>query len=110
DSRGFRNRRELARADLALVGDSFVEGAYVSDDETAAVALEREIRAVVANLGQSGYGTLQELKVIESVAVDLQPRAVAWFFFEGHDLYADAAYEDAVSYYNAHRTLATESS
>jgi SGNH hydrolase-like domain, acetyltransferase AlgX len=110
DSRGFRNRRELARADLALVGDSFVEGAYVSDDETAAVALEREIPAVVANLGQSGYGTLQELKVIESVAVDLQPRAVAWFFFEGNDLYDDAAYEDALSYYHAHGTLATESS
>jgi hypothetical protein len=105
DARGFRNRRELQRADVALVGDSFVEGAYVSDDETAAVALERKIRAVVANLGQSGYGTLQELKVIEKVALDLQPRELAWFFFEGNDLYDDAAYEDALAYYRAHDTL-----
>jgi len=105
DARGFRNRRELQRADVALVGDSYVEGAYVSDEDTAAVDLEREIQAPVANLGQSGYGTLQELKVIESVALDLHPRALDWFFFEGNDLYDDAAYEDALAYYRAHDTL-----
>jgi hypothetical protein len=105
DSRGFRNRRDLARADVALVGDSFVEGAYVSDEETCAVALESSIQALVANLGQSGYGTLQELKVIETVALDLQPRTVVWFFFEGNDLYDDAAYENALAYYRAHGTL-----
>ena len=107
DARGFRNRRELTRADVALVGDSFVEGAYVSDDETSAVALESSIQAVVANLGQSGYGTLQELKVIEKVALDLHPRTLVWFFFEGNDLYDDAAYEDALAYYRAHGTLAS---
>jgi hypothetical protein len=110
DARGFRNRRELQRADVALVGDSFVEGAYVSDEETAAVHLEREIQAVVANLGQSGYGTLQELKVIESVALDLRPRTLVWFFFEGNDLYDDAAYEDALAYYRAHDTLESPAS
>jgi SGNH hydrolase-like domain, acetyltransferase AlgX len=105
DARGFRNRRELRHADVALVGDSYVEGAYVSDDETAAVALERRVGAVVANLGQSGYGTLQELKVVESVALGLEPRTIVWFFFEGNDLYDDAAYEDAIAYYRAHGTL-----
>jgi len=109
DARGFRNRRELARADVALVGDSYVEGAYVSDDETSAVALEKLIGRRVANLGQSGYGTLQELKVVETVALSLRPRVLVWFFFEGNDLYDDEAYENALAYYRAHGTLATRS-
>ena len=40
----------------------------------------------VANLGVAGYGTLQELKVLEKYALPLEPRLVAWFFFEGNDL------------------------
>ena len=40
----------------------------------------------VANLGVSGYGSLQELKVLEKYAVPLGPKMVAWFFFEGNDL------------------------
>jgi hypothetical protein len=109
DARGFRNRRELARAEVALVGDSYVEGAYVSDDETSAVALENLIGKRVANLGQSGYGTLQELQVVEKVALPLRPRLMAWFFFEGNDLYDDEAYENAIAYYRAHGTLANRS-
>jgi SGNH hydrolase-like domain, acetyltransferase AlgX len=107
DARGFRNRREMTRADVALVGDSFVEGAYVSDEETCATALEGLLEAPVANLGQSGYGTLQELKVIEKVALPLQPRTLVWFFFEGNDLYDDEAYENALAYYKSHGTLAS---
>ena len=107
DARGFRNRRELDEDDVALVGDSFVEGAYVSDDETVAAGLERLTGLRVANLGQSGYGTLQELKVIEKVALPLQPRMLVWFFFEGNDLYDDQTYENALAHLRAHGTLTT---
>jgi lysophospholipase L1-like esterase len=102
DARGFRNRRELSRADVALVGDSFVEGAYVSDEETAAEDLERLTGWSVLNLGRSGYGTLQELEVLKRHALPLGPRAVAWFFFEGNDLYDDETYENALVYLRAH--------
>src|SRR5262249_62229414 len=84
-------------------------GASVADADPAAVALEKLIGQCVANLGQSGYGTLQELKVLEKVALPLRPRLVAWFFFEGNDLYDDEAYENALAYYRAHGTLATRS-
>ena len=77
---------DLTRADIALVGDSYIEGAYVSDQETAAVRLQEQLGQPVANLGVSGYGSLQELKVIEKHAVPLGPKMVAWFFFEGNDL------------------------
>ena len=102
DALGFRNRRDRRQADVALVGDSFVEGAYVSDDETAAEDLERLTGWRVANLGRSGYGTLQELEVLRLFALPLRPRAVAWFFFEGNDLYDDETYENALAYLREH--------
>jgi hypothetical protein len=98
DSRGFRNAADLTRADIALVGDSYIEGAYVSDEETAAVRLQERLGRPVANLGVSGYGTLQELKVIEQYAVPLGPKMLAWFFFEGNDLDDDQDFENAMAY------------
>jgi hypothetical protein len=98
DSQGFRNATDLKRADVAFVGDSYVEGAYVSDEETAAVRLHDLTGLTVANLGVSGYGSLQELKVLERYAVPLAPRMVAWFFFEGNDLDDDESFEDAMAY------------
>jgi len=102
DVNGFRNRVDRSRADIALVGDSYVEGAYVSDDETAASDLERLTGWSVANLGRSGYGTLQELEVVRLFVLPLRPRAVVWFFFEGNDLYDDDTYENALAYLHAH--------
>ena len=98
DGRGFRNAADLTRADIALVGDSYIEGAYVSDEETAAVRLQERLGQPVANLGVSGYGSLQELKVLEKYAVPLGPKLVAWFFFEGNDLDDDQDFENAMAY------------
>jgi hypothetical protein len=98
DARGFRNPTTLDRADIVLLGDSYIEGAYVSDEETAAVRLHDLTDRAVVNLGVSGYGTLQELKVLEKYAVPLQPRLIAWFFFEGNDLDDDQRYENAMAY------------
>jgi hypothetical protein len=99
DARGFRNTRDVARADVVLLGDSYIEGDYVSDEDTVASALERLTRRPVANLGVSGYGTLQELRVLERHGLALEPRFVAWFFFEGNDLYNDQEFENALPYY-----------
>jgi SGNH hydrolase-like domain, acetyltransferase AlgX len=98
DSRGFRNAAVLDHADIALVGDSYIEGAYISDEETVAVRLHEFTGRTVANLGVSGYGTEQELKVIQRYALPLKPRMVAWFFFEGNDLDDDQNYDNAMLY------------
>ncbi len=107
DFQGFRNRREIRRADIALIGDSYVEGHYVSDDETVAVVLEQLTGRTVANLGQSGYGTLQELEVLKRYALPLEPKMVAWFFFEGNDLYDDQEFENMMLYLREHGTFET---
>jgi hypothetical protein len=90
DKRGFRNLRDRDVADLVLLGDSYIEGAYVSDHETCAEVLEERSGLRVSNLGMAGFGTMQELEVLKRYAVPMNPRLVAWFFFEGNDLYNDA--------------------
>ena len=49
-----------------LLGDSFVEGWYVSDDQTVAAQLAARLGRPVANLGVAGYGALQALRVLRS--------------------------------------------
>jgi hypothetical protein len=102
DAQGFRNTTDLTQADVALIGDSYVEGWYVSDDRTTATVLERHLRRPVANLAVSGYGTLQQLEVLRLYALPLRPQLVAWFFFEGNDLYDDQSFEDTMLYLEDH--------
>jgi hypothetical protein len=98
DHRGFRNAETLERADIALLGDSYVEGITVSDTETAAAQLHSLTGAPVVDLGVSGFGTLQELTVLRQIAVPMHPKLVAWFFFEGNDLDDDENFEDAMAF------------
>jgi len=104
DGRGYRNTTELTRADVVLLGDSYVQGDYVSDDETTASVLHRELGRPVANLGVAGYGTAQELGVLRRDALSLGPRIVIWFFFEGNDLYNDQDFENMLLAARAART------
>ncbi|MBL8840316.1 MAG: SGNH/GDSL hydrolase family protein [Planctomycetes bacterium] len=90
DGRGYRNRAALERADVAVVGDSFVEAALLPDAELFTERLSAALGKPVANLGVGGYGPQQELVVLRRHALPLEPRVVYWLFFEGNDL-ADAA-------------------
>jgi lysophospholipase L1-like esterase len=96
DRRGYRNATELDRADIVLIGDSYVEGSYVSDDQAVSSLLQAGLVRPVANLGVAGYGTAQELIVLNRDAMPLQPRVVIWFFFEGNDLYNDYQFENVL--------------
>ena len=93
DRRGYRNPTELDRADIVLLGDSYVEGSYVSDDQVVSSLLQAGLARPVANLGVAGYGTAQELVVLNRDAMPLRPRVAIWFFFEGNDLYNDELFE-----------------
>jgi hypothetical protein len=103
DKHGFRNAVDRDVADVVLLGDSYIEGAYVSDDETCAAVLENKSGLRVMNLGLAGYGTLQELEVLIQRAVSMRPRLVAWFFFEGNDLYNDVDFEGSLPFLRERR-------
>jgi hypothetical protein len=95
DRWGYRNAVEMERAAIVLLGDSYVEGWYVDDAETVASRLAARLDVPIANLGVAGYGTLQELRVLRSDALDRRPQLVVWFFFEGNDLYDDQSFENS---------------
>jgi hypothetical protein len=96
DRNGFRNRQDLQSADIVVIGDSFVEGLTVGDAELATSRLATLEGKVVANLGQSTYGPLQEAVVFKRYGLPLQPRTVVWMFFEGNDLQDVIAYRHDV--------------
>ncbi len=96
DARGYRNPTNLTRADIILLGDSYVEGAHVSDDQVVSRFLQARLGRPVANLGVAGYGTAQELLVLERDGMSLKPSIVVWFFFEGNDLYDDQSFENTL--------------
>jgi len=95
DENGFRNPPGRTRAEIVLLGDSFIEAGLVPFEETVGAILERELGLLVSNLGCSGYGPQQEKIVLERFGLPLKPRVVVWFFFEGNDLLDVPRYEAA---------------
>lgn len=96
DKWGYRNLSDQNQVDVIMIGDSYIEGWYVSDDETAAFKLQENTQYQVANLGVAGYGSKQELIVLHKEVPRLKPRVVIWSFFEGNDLYDDEGFENTM--------------
>lgn len=90
DENGFRNPPGVTRADVVFIGDSYTEGAQVSEDETFVRRVATLSGLSVQNLGRSVYGPQQELIVLRKYALAYRPRVVVWQLFEGNDL-RDAA-------------------
>jgi hypothetical protein len=97
DHHGFRNDRDLKSADIAVIGDSFVEGMTVSRAQNVTSLLEKLQGRVVANLGHGSYGPQQELIVLRRYGLPLRPHTVVWMFFEGNDLQDAMFYPHAIS-------------
>lgn len=93
DRWGYRNTTDMERASIVLIGDSYIEGWYVSDGQTVASRLAHRTGQCVANLGVAGYGPMQELRVLKGDALAKKPKVIVWFFFEGNDLYDDESFE-----------------
>ncbi|MGC4054373.1 MAG: SGNH/GDSL hydrolase family protein [Paludibaculum sp.] len=87
DHRGFRNDTDMNRAEVVVIGDSYVESPMLPGNTLLTTQLSHRLRTSVANLGISGYGPEQELVVLKRYALALQPKTIVWVFFEGNDLY-----------------------
>lgn len=87
DQHGFNNSPPEwpRRADLALVGDSFIHGVCVGQGDDVAGRLRNRGLAAV-NLGAGSDGPLLELATLVEYGEALAPRLVVWNFFEGNDL------------------------
>jgi len=102
DRNGFRNSRDLRRAPVVLIGDSFIDGYKVAQEEVCSSRLGEILGVDICNLGQCDYGLAQELVVLRRLAVKLRPRVVVWFFCEGNDLQLIEEYRAAVGDWEAY--------
>ena len=97
DRNGFRNSVDLQKADIVVIGDSYIEG-YMTPERMLATTLLSQLQGKsVANLGHSGYGPQQELVVLKRYGLPLHPHTVIWAFFEGNDLSEAQSYEIQVA-------------
>ena len=86
DHNGFRNEEDRDRADVVVIGDSYVESSMLPSSDLLTATLAGRLQTFVANLGVNGYGPEQELTVLKRYALGLQPKTIVWVFFEGNDL------------------------
>jgi hypothetical protein len=87
DKYGFRNPAGLwdRPIEIALVGDSFTEGACLSEAEHFTGRVRDRFPDTV-NLGMSGNGPLLEMAAIREYLPAVKPKYVFWFYYEGNDL------------------------
>jgi hypothetical protein len=97
DQNGFRNSEDLVYADIAVVGDSYVESPMLPSSVIMTTVLQQLQGSKVANLGIQGYGPQQELVVLKRYALSLQPKTILWVFYEGNDLADAREYEKTLA-------------
>jgi lysophospholipase L1-like esterase len=93
DQNGFRNYKDFVAADIAIIGDSYVESPMMEDALIMSSVLAQLQKKSVVNLGMSGYGPQQEHIVMKRYVPQLHPKTVVWVFYGGNDLYDVTRYE-----------------
>jgi hypothetical protein len=86
DAHGFRNSTDLERADIVVVGGSFVEGMTVPSASLMTNLLSQETGTAVANLGQNNFAPQQDLIALRKYGLPLRPRTVIWMYTDFNDL------------------------
>lgn len=97
DFEGFRNSRDIRKADLVFLGDSFTEAGNVFEKETFAYLAAERSRLVGRNLGRAGYAPPTELVILKRHALSLNPTAVVWQVSESNDLVESRHYRDWIA-------------
>ena len=78
--------------EVALIGDSFVEGWCVRREHSLAAVI-RDAYPGTLSVGLAGHGPLAELATMREYVAPLRPAHVFWFFYEVNDLTQDLAAE-----------------
>lgn len=97
DNQGFRNRSEIAKADVIFLGDSNTEAGNVSEEETFVRLYEKETGYVVKNMGVSGYTTPHEEIILKNYGLATRPDVVVLQISESNDLVENVVYHKNVT-------------
>jgi len=85
DKRGFRNKTDLDKYDVVVLGDSFAEGSRVSDEHAWPVMLAPKTGYTVYNLAMSGGYPGSYLQTFRTFGPGLSPKIVICLLYEGND-------------------------
>lgn len=85
DSKGFRNHDQLSQYDMLVVGDSFVAGSHVSDEQAWVDLLRKSTGKSIYNLGVSGSDPLTYLNNFITLGRSFKPQTVLVMLYEGND-------------------------
>jgi len=89
DAHGFRNGAVgdalLSQYDIVAVGDSFVAGSHVSDEQVWTVLLEQKLNSTLYNLGVSGSDPGNYYNNFTLLGKQFKPKLVLFMIYEGND-------------------------
>jgi hypothetical protein len=88
DEHGFNNPKGLYEnidIKIALIGDSYVQGACVQAGEDITSRI-RNMGIGALNLGNASNGPLIELATFKEYVEPIRPKIVLWVYYEGNDL------------------------
>ena len=69
-----------------LIGDSFVQGSCVKQNENFASQIRKYSKVNAISLGMAGNGPLIEFATLKEYAIKKNSKNVLWFYFERNDL------------------------
>jgi hypothetical protein len=100
DKRGFRNKTDLEKYDIVILGDSFAEGSNVTDNDVWAALLAQKSKLTVYNLGMAAGHPGTYLETFKKFGLALSPKTVFCMLYEGND-FRDSNFqrEDTFGYY-----------
>lgn len=81
DKYGFRNSEDKDRADILLLGDSFIYGHGLDYNKTVGHLLEKDTGLSVMNMARQGDTVYQEMYLLNKYGFNFQPKYVFYFFF-----------------------------
>ncbi len=97
DHEGFHNSRDLTRADLIFIGDSFTEAANLAEEESFVWRMAAARGQTARNLGRAGYTGPTELIVLRKYGLKCRPKFVIWQLTEANDLNDALVYQNWVT-------------
>jgi hypothetical protein len=86
DEWGFRNPRRPQTADIVCIGDSLTYGVAALASESWPADLGRLRNETVYNMALGGYGPIQYLHLMRTLAPKLHPKIIIVGFYFGNDL------------------------
>ena len=98
---GFRKFGDVysKKAKILILGDSFTNGAQVSNDKTYYGILKRQLPVEIFAYGGSGFGTLQEYMILDRYIDEIKPSLIIWQYC-GNDFINNSYELERLSYVN----------